>query len=1051
MPLPLRHTILSCIIALSWLFAYDAQALSLVHAGKSSLKTTHDSTDTPIIIYFDSKLDVRALRREIRTSIQGKNLSRKDLRRLHKKQTRQVMLKRLKANLAKPYTTLETFLAEQGIKRNINKLWSINALALSLPSELINQIHLLEGVERVGIDYTFSMSETTSAVTSGIPLWNLEDINATTLWEDDLTGEGVVVGILDSGVDLNHPDLIEKWRGGNNSWYDPHGVYPSPVDFVGHGTQVAGLVVGGDTSGYQIGVAPRAKWIAARVFDDAGDSSISTIVDALQWMMNPDGDDATDDAADIINNSWVIVDKNETTINKCLQSIIELDPNTPDAESFAELSDILLEFREMGIGVVFSGGNFGPQPETSLPPANEPSIDLSVGSINQNHEVEFTSSRGPGACDGTIYPKLVAPGDGIFTTDKLPNSYTVVSGTSFAAPHVTGAIAQLMSAPFEASLSQIESALRETALDIDQFGPDNNSGYGLIDVAAAYEWLLSSLEITEAGILLFSSPSYSVDENTGRILVNVRRIGGSKGEVSVDYRTLDGTALGFANHDYLSTSGTLTFNDSETIRSIEITINDDQLDEINEEFSIELSNPTGDALLGNTTVAPIIILDDDGPGELSMESSSYAVNEHSAAFDILVLRSGGYEGEVSVDFSTIDDTAHGITDYKSIDGRLSFADGERSNTITIEIINDEEYEDNETFNLILTDPLGGAEISDIASSTITILNDDVDPLKTVIQMSSASYDSLENSGVVEVELLRLGDTSDSVTVDYTTTDGSAKAGEDYEKTNGTVTFAPGVNKQTVAVGISIHDDNEPEGNESFNIALYNASNDAQLGNPTTSIITINDNDALPFVSLSSIGGSLRNTGDTLSDSTKSDTETGPTDSRSEYSDQGSLLIHHLSLSGFSGLGTIDNDDLNQASENLFESSIIDMDNDGYIQSIDCDDFNPRIHPGAAETKHDGIDQDCNGYDLTIDITSLGNYSATGLAGSIQATTQLKNRGNLSIDVRTIDGTRINEDMRWNKSTNSWHSNIYDLLRLMDTKPSHITVTGTEGSESESYR
>ncbi len=149
-----------------------------------------------------------------------------------------------------------------------------------------------------------------------------------------------MVGIVDTGVDVDHPDLNDKWRGGNNSWFDPYGQYTSPIDPIGHGTQVAGLIAGGDNSGNQIGVAPNAQWIAAKIFDNAGEADISSIHMAYQWMLDPDGDPITDDAPDIINNSWGI----ENYVNDCVQ----------------EFNDDITTLKEAGISVVFSAGNFGP-------------------------------------------------------------------------------------------------------------------------------------------------------------------------------------------------------------------------------------------------------------------------------------------------------------------------------------------------------------------------------------------------------------------------------------------------------------------------------------------------------------------------------------------------------------------------------------------------------------------------------------------------------------------------------------------------------------------
>ena len=102
------------------------------------------------------------------------------------------------------------------------------------------------------------------------------------------------------------------------------------------------------------------------------------------------------------------------------------------------------------IAVVFSGGNEGPLPATSISPANYPE-SLAVGATDSNRNIVNSSSRGPSACDGSSYPEIVAPGLNVRTADLtfgglFPDSYVNVSGTSFSAPHVSGAIALLHSA-----------------------------------------------------------------------------------------------------------------------------------------------------------------------------------------------------------------------------------------------------------------------------------------------------------------------------------------------------------------------------------------------------------------------------------------------------------------------------------------------------------------------------------------------------------------------------------------------------------------------------
>jgi serine protease AprX len=452
---------LTTALALLVLLSSAAQAGTGNAELQAALDTARPDDEIAVIVSYRGKFQPKNFRK-LAYEEGGEDLAVvAESRRVHRRE----IIAGLRQSAASEGSPIVKFAREKGA-RAVRVLWLSNSIALRAKREVIWQLLADRRVGQVRLDQVV-VAPVPMAGPSGPVEWNISAVGAPALWTQGYDGNGAVVAILDSGADVAHPDLQASYRGGTNSWYDPYGEHASPYDRLGHGTQALGLIVGGSLSGAAIGVAPGAKWMAAKIFNDAGSASESAIHLAYQWVLDPDGNPATDDAPDVVSNSWDIASEN--VCNSVFQADI-------DALKAAD------------IAVVFAAGNFGPNTATSVSPANNASV-VSVGSVDVNSVVSAFSSRGPSACDGSVFPKVVAPGDGVQTTDLSFGGmplYLQVSGTSFSAPEVTGVVALLRGAVPMATAAEVEAVLASTAQDLGAAGPDPDTGYGLVDAAAAY-------------------------------------------------------------------------------------------------------------------------------------------------------------------------------------------------------------------------------------------------------------------------------------------------------------------------------------------------------------------------------------------------------------------------------------------------------------------------------------------------------------------------------------------------------------------------------------
>lgn len=361
-------------------------------------------------------------------------------------------------------------------------LWASNSAALRVGrDDLANLVEAVPGIQDIYPNRRLSVPRLVTSDTlplavldSKASTWGLERVGALATWGAyGARGHGVLVGLLDTGVDADHPDLagkIEKW-----AEFDDLGAEiadSKPRDSDGHGTHCAGTICGGNASGRWIGMAPEAKIAAALVINGKIGGTDKQILAGLQW--------AIEQGVDVINMSL---------------GGLTIGPDVPST-----YSTLISNALRLGIPVVSAIGNDGSQ--TSGSPGND-FLSFAIGATDYHDRASGFSggrthvirkSRFLAAQDlpfAYSKPDISAPGVAVFSS--LPGGkHGASNGTSMAAPHVAGAIALLLSATnIRDRVTEtnrafvIQDLITGSVEELGEVGKDHRFGFGRLNVLRA--------------------------------------------------------------------------------------------------------------------------------------------------------------------------------------------------------------------------------------------------------------------------------------------------------------------------------------------------------------------------------------------------------------------------------------------------------------------------------------------------------------------------------------------------------------------------------------
>ena len=673
---------------------------------------------------------------------------------------------------------------------------------------------------------------------------NVYGINAEAAWNDGQTGsKSIFVGIVDTGVQITHPDLVDNiWTNpydavdgidndGNGFVDDIHGwdfvnndnsVYDSVND--DHGTHVAGTIGGKGGNGAGVaGVNWNVTMISTKFLGTNGGTTADAVraIDYITDLKTRHGMDVV-----ATNNSW-----GGGGYSAALHSAIIR----------AAKADILT--------IIAAGNDASNNDSVASYPSNTSTLVGTTTTTAASYEgvIAVASLDSSGAMSsfsnyGKTTVDIAAPGAGIMSSVPS-NTYASYSGTSMATPHVTGSVALLASKYPNATASQLRTAILATATPTTSVTGKVLTD-GRLNVQAALNYSGFNTTSTPPSLSIANVSKAEGNSGTSNMVFTVNLSQAAAADVTVSYATSDITAT--AGTDYVAASGTVTIPAGSTTGTFNVVVNGDSTVETDETLRVTLSGASSNATIGTATATGTITNDDVAPvPSLSVANVSQAEgNSGTSNMVFTVTLSQAAASSVTVNYATSNLTATAGTDYVATSGTVTIPAGSTIGTFNVVVNGDTTFESDETLRVTLSGASSNATIG-TSTATGTITNDDVAPLPTlsIANVSKAEGNSGTSNLVFTVTLSQAA--AAPVTVNYATSNLTATAGTDYVATSGTVTIPAG--STTGTFNVVVNGDTTVESDETLRVTLSGASSNATIATATATGTITNDDVAPPVV------------------------------------------------------------------------------------------------------------------------------------------------------------------------------------------------------------